>query len=155
MVRQPCASLDPGLHTHMAALPRPKYLWTRTRSIRVFCQISVSHVSWSTWPHMLMKAQILTCLWNYKLDHRRPLSAGEMWPHVSGAASGLVGDQLSPQSPAQSPAINKPKLVSNTPPVQFEPARWASQYLGNPGQSALLESGHMPKLTGVWLSVWR
>ena len=69
-----------------------------------------------------MKAQILTCLWNYKLDHRRPLSAGEMWPHVSGAASGLVGDQLSPQSPAQSPAINKPKWISNTPPppVQFD-----------------------------------
>ncbi|DBB18251.1 TPA: hypothetical protein ACH3X3_003213 [Trebouxia sp. C0006] len=44
---------------------------------------------------------------------------GEMWPHVSGAASGLVGDQLSPQSPAQSPAIHKPKWISNTTPPLY------------------------------------
>ena len=59
---------------------------------------------------MLMEAHSLTCLWNYRSDHRRPLSAGELWPHVSGAAAGLVGDQLNPQL-----TINKPKWISNIP----------------------------------------
>ena len=36
------------------------------------------------------------------------MRAGQLWPHVSMAATGLVGDQLNPQL-----AMNKPKWISD------------------------------------------
>lgn len=41
-------------------------------------------------------------------DYIRVLCAGQLWPHVSMAATGLVGDQLNPQL-----AMNKPKWISD------------------------------------------
>ena len=104
-------------------MSRPEHMLTRSKK-----------VNWSILSYFSLTCLVkymISCLWKYTVSHafgtiiwtteghcvqvNWNASAGQLWPHVSRAAAGPVGDLLNPQL-----AINKPKWISNTPLNRFD-----------------------------------